>query len=146
MVEERLAELEEAVTALVAVARALPDPNAVTTAEWTARDVLAHLVFWHESFARNVADLAAGRRPTPLSGTYAALAARTRTELGGLGIEALIARLMEAQGVIRGSVGDPTITLIPYRRGSRPYPPEEHLAVVRDHVRAHTRELAEPRT
>ena len=89
-----------------------------------------------------MADLAAGRRPTPLSGTYAALAAQAGTELGDLGTDALLARLAAAQGVIRANVRDPGITLIPYRRGSRPYPPEEHLAVVRDHVHAHTRELA----
>lgn len=143
--DERLAELEDAVAELVAVARSLPDSDVVATGEWTVRDVLAHLVFWHESFARNVADLAADRRPTPLAGTYAALAARTRTELGGAGIDALLARLIDAQAVIRGWVRDPRITLIPYRRGSRPYPPDEHLTVVRDHIRTHTRELARAR-
>lgn len=140
--DERLAELEDAVAELVAVARDLPDPDVVTTGEWTARDVLAHLVFWHESFARNVADLAAGRRPTPLAGTYAALAARTTAELGGVGVGALVERLLAAQAVIRVLVRAPGVELIPYRRGSRPYPPDEHLAVVRDHVRAHGRELA----
>ena len=142
MLDERLAELEDAVAELLAVARAVPDPGALATGDWTARDVVAHLVFWHESFARNVADLVAGRRPTPLAGTYAVLAARTQTELGGLGIEALLARLAVAQGVIRDGVGDPIITVIPYRRGSRPYPPDEHLGVVRDHVRGNILELA----
>jgi hypothetical protein len=141
MVDERLAELEDALAALVADARAVPDPAAVTTGEWTARDVVAHLVFWHESFARNVTDLAAGRRPTPLAGTYAALADRTRVELGGLGIEELIERLLTAQAAIRAHLRDPRVVRIPYRRGSRAYPPDEHLAVVRDHVRGHAQEL-----
>jgi hypothetical protein len=145
MVVERLAELDGAVADLVAVVRALPDPDVLTTGEWAARDVVAHLVFWHESFARNVADLAAGRRPTPLAGTYAALAARMKLELGDLGIEALLDRLLDAQAVIRANVLAPGVELIPYRRGSRPYPPDEHLAVVRDHVGAHTRELARAR-
>jgi hypothetical protein len=145
MVDEPLGELEDAVTELVAVARALPDPDVVTTGEWTARDVVAHLVFWHESFARNVADLADGRRPTPLAGTYAALAARTNAELGDVGIEALVERLLAAQAVIRAGVRAPGVELIPYRRGSRPYAPDEHLVVVRDHVRAHGRELARAR-
>jgi hypothetical protein len=141
MVDEWLAELEDALAELVADARAVPDPAAVTTGEWTARDVVAHLVFWHESFARNVADLAAGRRPSPLAGTYAALADRTRVELGGLGIEELIERLLAAQAAIRAHLRDPRVVLIPYRRGSRAYPPDEHLALVRDHVRGHAREL-----
>jgi hypothetical protein len=141
MVDERLAELEDALAELVADARAVPDPAPVTTGEWTARDVVAHLVFWRESFARNVADLAAGRRPSPLAGTYAALADRTRVELGGLGIEELIERLLAAQAAIRAHLRDPRVVLIPYRRGSRAYPPDEHLALVRDHVRGHAREL-----
>jgi hypothetical protein len=141
MVDERLTELEDALAELVAVARAVPDSAAVTTGEWTARDVVAHLVFWHESFARNVADLAAGRRPRPLAGTYAALADRTKTELGGLGIEELIERLLTAQAAVAAHLRDPRVELIPYRRGSRAYPPDEHLAVVRDHVRHHAQEL-----
>ncbi|HYO42778.1 MAG TPA: maleylpyruvate isomerase N-terminal domain-containing protein [Candidatus Limnocylindrales bacterium] len=145
VVDERLAELDDAVAELVALARGLPDPDVVASGEWTARDVVAHLVFWHESFARNVADLAAGRRPTQLAGTYAALAARTRAELGDVGIEALVRRLLAAQAVIRRHVRDPGVDLIPYRRGSRPYPPDEHLVVVRDHVQAHGRELARAR-
>ncbi len=136
-----LASLEAAVDRLAAAARALPDLDAPTTGEWSGRMVVAHVVLWHESFARNVADLAAGRRPSPLAGTYAVLAARTRTELGDLPIETLLGRLEAAQAVIRQHVGSPRIALIPYRRGSRRYAPAEHLAVTADHVARHAAEL-----
>ena len=136
-----LASLEAAVDRLAAAARALPDLDAPTTGEWSGRMVVAHVVWWHESFARNVADLAEGRRPSPLAGTYAVLAARTRTELGDLPIETLLGRLEAAQAVIRQHVGSPRIALIPYRRGSRRYAPAEHLAVTADHVARHAAEL-----
>jgi hypothetical protein len=35
----------------------------------------------------------------------------------------------------------PGIDIIPYRRGSRPYPPVEHLEVTRDHVARHAAKL-----
>jgi len=138
---DRLAALEAAVVRLAGAARATGDPDDVVTGDWSARLVVAHVVFWHEAFARSVADLAAGRRPSPLAGNYAALAERTRDELGYLPIEALLERLVAAQAVIRRDIGSPRIDIIPYRRGSRPYPPVEHLEVTRDHVARHAAEL-----
>ncbi len=90
---------------MAAAARALPDLEVLTTGEWSARMVLAHIVFWHESFGRNVADLAAGRQPTPLRGSLAALGERTRAELGSLDVEVLLGRFVAAQSVIRRDVG-----------------------------------------
>lgn len=63
-----LQRLDESVTDLFNVYQTLPDPNALVDELWTAKDVLAHLTFWHESFARNVDDLVSGRKPTPLKG------------------------------------------------------------------------------
>jgi hypothetical protein len=103
--------------------------------------VLAHIVFWHESLARNVADLAAGRRPTPLRGTLAALGERTRAELGSLDIEVLLDRLMAAQSVIRRDVGAQGVELIPYRQG-RLHTPTDHLRITTGHVDHHASDLA----
>jgi hypothetical protein len=137
----RLKALHGAVARLAAAARALPDPDAATTGEWSGRMVLAHVAFWHESFARNVADLAAGRRPTPLRGTYAELGERARAELGGLDVEALLGRVEAAQAGLRrdlAAVGDAPI---PYRQGSRAYGAAEHLRVTAEHVGRHAAEL-----
>ena len=35
---------------------------------WSARDILGHITFWHESFARNVNALIEGNKPSPLKG------------------------------------------------------------------------------
>jgi len=104
---------------------------------WTARDALVHVLFWHESFARNVGDLAAGVTPRPLKGTYAELGQRAAQESQGCSVSELLARLEHAQRAIEQSVFDPNVTLIPYKVGSRPYTPSEHIRVVDDHVRGH---------
>jgi len=94
-------------------------------------------VFWHESFARNVGDLASGRKPKPLKGTYAELSARATEENRDSTIEELLGRLASAQRTIEQSVFSPGVGLIPYKVGSRPYSAEEHLGVVNDHVAGH---------
>jgi hypothetical protein len=122
---------------VVSFYRSVGDVSLLVNSAWTARDVLVHLVFWHESFARNVDDLAHGLRPTPLRGTYAELGRRAAEEAEGRSIEELLTRLMAAQRGIEESIFDPRVTSIPYKVGSRPYSPAEHLSIVNEHVGNH---------
>ncbi len=110
-------------------------------AVWTARDALVHIVFWHESFARNVDDLADGRAPTPLKGTYAQLSARAAEENRDVTTAELLGRLESAQRTIEQSVLSPQVRLIPYKVGSRSYLAPEHLRVVNEHVSGHFRKV-----
>jgi hypothetical protein len=45
--------------------------------------------------------------------------------------------LAAAQETIEESIFDPKVVSIPYKVGSRPYAPAEHLSVVNDHVAGH---------
>lgn len=134
-------EVLENLSATVADVRAWfgshDDLGFAVNTEWTARDVLVHVAFWHESFARNVADLAAGIKPRPLKGTYSELGKRAAEEYRTCPVSELLDRLERAQRVIEQSVFDPKVTLIPYKVGSRPYAPCEHTRIVEDHVRGH---------
>jgi len=134
---EALQQLAATVADVCGWFRSHDDLGFAVNADWTARDALVHVVFWHESFARNVADLAAGTKPRPLKGTYAQLGKRAAEESEGCRVSELLARLERAQGAIEHSVFDPNVTLIPYKVGSRPYTPSEHIRVVDDHVRGH---------
>ncbi len=136
----RLAELDAAVHQLL-VAVANTSPDAPVDDAWTVRDVLAHIAFWHESFARNVDDLAQGRPPRPLRGRLADLNARSVADARDLTPDEIADRLRTAHAIVSAAVVKPSLGLIPYRVGSRPYPPEEHLTVVRDHIRAHVRSV-----
>lgn len=131
-----LERLSATVAELVAVTRGI-GPEAPVNSAWSVKDALGHLAFWHESFARNVSDLAASVEPTPLRGTYAELGRRCMAEMQPLSAEEILARLVAAQARIEECILDPRITSIPYRKGSRDYAPEEHLAVVNDHIRQH---------
>lgn len=136
-----LDRLGETVSELVAVYRSIGEASALVNSAWTARDALIHVVFWHESFARNVHDLARGIKPTPLKGTYAELGRRASAEAQDLSIAELLDRMTSAQNIIERSVHHPLVTSIPYKVGSRPYGANEHLAVVNEHVRGHLNQV-----
>ena len=114
-----LSHLDATVAQLLSKYHELPSQDHVAPGEWSARDILAHLTFWHESFARNVGDLVAGRKPTPLKGTLAELNRRSVDALGDCSPAELGQRFADAHAVIRAGILDPGLTLIPYRRGSR---------------------------
>jgi len=138
---ELLAELDAAVERLLAAAAASVSDDGLVDGSWTARDVVGHVTFWHESFARNVDDLVHARRPTPLRGRLSDLNERGVAEARTLPLDKTVDRLRAAHATIHASILSPSLGLIPYRVGSRSYTPDEHLAVVRDHIRVHARSL-----
>ena len=134
---ELLGRLSETIERVVQFYQSIGDIAVLVNATWTARDTLVHVVFWHESFARNVGNLARGVKPTPLKGTYPELGRRATAEAEGCSTEELLTRLTDAQRAIEESIFDSRVTSIPYKVGSRPYSPSEHLSIVNEHVGDH---------
>ncbi len=139
--EMLLQMLNETVTRALGFYRNIPDPDVMIYELWSARDIIAHLTFWHESFARNVEDLVNNRKPIPLKGRFVDLnqagvdAMRTET------LETILERFWSAQQTIREHILDPTLMLIPYKKGSRDYTPEEHLEIVDAHINQHMQDV-----
>ncbi|MEM9829161.1 MAG: hypothetical protein AAF944_00910 [Bacteroidota bacterium] len=108
---------------------------------WSTKDILGHLVFWHESFARNLRDVSESQKPNPLKGKL--------SEVNQLGVEAthsvfidkLIIRLNAAQQVIEEYILNTEVQLIPYKKGSRDYSRKEHLEIVVAHIKRHLKDL-----
>lgn len=135
--EALLNRLAEAVAQLSDVCRNVPNPEAAVYEDWSVKDILGHLAFWHESFARNVADLAHDRRPTPLKGKLSDLNQQGVDEMRQCTLEEVIRRLEAAQRSIQANILNPKLSLIPYRKGSRDYTAEEHLDIVTKHIQQH---------
>ncbi len=136
-----LEHLNQTVVQLLAVYHELPDPNATVYELWSAKDVLAHLTFWHESFARNVDDLAHGRPPSPLKGRLSDLNQRGVDEMTHLSLGEVLARFEAAHATLQANSLDPALASIPYRKGSREYTVEEHLEIVSKHINFHLRDV-----
>lgn len=108
---------------------------------WTAKDILSHVVFWHESFAANILDLANGIAPHALKGKLAELNEQSVLQGAKASIESLIQRLSTAQSAINSNIFSNKIASIPYRKSGRSYTPLEHLAIVDAHIKKHLKDL-----
>lgn len=135
--EALLKQLNETISQLFDVYKNMPDPEIPVYEEWTAKDILGHIVFWHESFARNVRDIVNDIKPTPLKGTYRDLNQRCLDEMRTKTVEDITKRLKTAHRIIRENILNPKLVSIPYKKGTRDYTPDEHLDIVNEHIKEH---------
>ncbi len=135
--ETLLTQLNETISQLFDVYENMANPEIAIYEKWTAKDILGHIVFWHESFARNVRDIVNDIKPTPLKGKYSDLTQRCFDEMRQKTVEEITQRLEAAHRVIQENILNPKLVLIPYKKGSRDYTPEEHLDIVNEHIKEH---------
>jgi hypothetical protein len=137
--ETLLSQLNETISQLVDVYNHMANPEFAVSEEWTAKDVLGHILFWHESFARNVRDIVNDIKPAPLKGKYSDLNQRCFDEMRTKTVENMTKRLEAAHRVIRENILNPKLVVIPYKQGARDYTPDEHLDLVNEHIQEHLR-------
>ncbi len=104
---------------------------------WSAKDILGHITFWHESFARNIQDLGNGVKPTPLKGKLSEVNDQSVETTRPFTIPELIDRLRTAQKTIEKHITNEKIGMIPYKKGSRDYSRLEHVEIVTQHINKH---------
>jgi len=117
------------------------DYNVMVYEFWNAKDILGHITFWHESFARNISDLGKGIKPIPLKGKLSEINKQSVETTRKESIKNLIKRLKNAQDTIEEFIFLNSINLIPYKKGSRDYSRSEHLEVVANHIHKHLKDL-----
>ncbi len=142
--EELLQQVNLTIGSLVGILLNMERPEREVYEGWTAKDILGHITFWHESFARNLHDVAWWNKPSPLKGRYVDLNQQGVDEMRGYPMEEVIRRLETAQSVIRENILRPEVRMIPYRKGSRDYTPEEHLDIVNKHIQEHLKVIVSP--
>lgn len=136
-----LKQLNETISQLFDDFKNLANPEIAVYEAWTAKDILGHIVFWHESFARNVRDIVTDIKPTPLKGKYSDLNQRCYDEMRQKTVGEIIQRLETAHRIIRENILNPGLGLIPYKKGSRDYTPDEHLEIVNEHIQEHLSDI-----
>jgi len=133
-----LEQLDDAVEQIISAVSEIEHPASLRVDDWSAKDTLGHIAFWHESFARNVSALIRGKDPDVLDGTYPDLNQRGVEASRPMTVGRIAGRIRRAQSTIRRYIINlPADTVIPYRKGSRDYSPDEHLTTVRGHIIAH---------
>lgn len=139
--ENLLRALNITIAQLMGVYKSMHDPDVMVYELWSAKDILAHLTFWHQSFSRNVLDLVNGRKPLVLKGRLIDLNQGGVDEMRTETLEMVVDRFVRSHQVIQDNILNPGLIMIPYRRGSRDYTPEEHLCVVNEHINHHLRDV-----
>ncbi len=138
---ERIADLDEAIAAIAALYRRLP-AEALTARPvnaWGPRELLCHLVFWHEQYATIAEALSAGAPPLLQPGTFRELNVRAVLENRDCTLDELLARLDGAQQRLAAIAhsSDEIPWSIAFKQGgtARPFP--EALRLIAGHIRGH---------
>jgi hypothetical protein len=105
--------------------------------DWTAKDVLGHVTSWHMSFARNLLDAVNGNKPNPFRGSLTSVNELEVKKMSVFSVIELINKIEEAQNIIANNILSQNIIDIAYKKGSRNYPPIEHLEIVARHINGH---------
>ncbi len=82
--------------ALAAALESMPEPH-LTGGTWGAREVLCHLVYWHEYYVSIVHALATGDEPALKVGAFPEFNRQSVHELGTVPVPDLVTRLRRAQ-------------------------------------------------
>lgn len=142
-INTRLKLLQHQVSKFITFYKQDVDFNKKVYPLWSAKDVLGHITFWHESFARNLLDLAEGRKPNPLKGKLSEVNNLSVSSTKTSTIQELLDRLATAQKIIDSHILNDAILEIPYKKGSRNYTRLEHLEVVERHISKRLKDFRE---
>jgi hypothetical protein len=114
------------------------DFDKIIYTEWTAKDVLAHITMWHESFANTILCIINDEEPKLLKGLLHEINENGVREYKKYSIKELREKLKTAQEKINENIGNNKIKLIPYRKDSkRIYTREAHLEITYKHLKGH---------
>lgn len=93
---EAVARLGESVEAFACALESTPETR-LTGGEWGPREMLCHIVFWHETYVRIAHAINAGQDRRPLVGTFPEFNRQSVIQLGDVPVTVLVARLRRAQ-------------------------------------------------
>lgn len=116
----------------------------MATDEWTVKDVLCHIVFWHENYAANYQALAEHKDP-PLPEGMSTINKRGVSHLRRCTQNELINRLREANKSLEKSIVDKQVPEMTYSKGGRTYKTDDFLGMIARHIEAHAKQVKRAR-
>jgi hypothetical protein len=140
--EEELARLTATVESFCRLMEGLP-ARALLEKPWGPRQVLSHLVFWHETYVRQAEAQLTGKGWLLPEGTFNELNAQAVASLATVGVPTLLARLRAANKRLCTLVRQPkaSVVKIQLKADSKAWPLGEFLVMVEAHIRRHGEEL-----
>lgn len=112
----------------------------MVTDEWTVKDVLCHIVFWHENYAANYEALSRHEDP-PLPEGMSTINERGVSLLKRYARKVLIGRLQKADISLRKSIVEKQVPRMTYSKGGRTYETDHFLEMIARHIETHTKQV-----
>jgi hypothetical protein len=113
----------------------------MATDKWTVKDVLCHIVFWHENYAANYAALATNSQPPLLDGPGYKLNPDGVASLRKCSEAELITRLHTAQNSLYTSIVVKRVPQMTYKKDGHVYQTADFLTVIARHLVTHTKHV-----
>jgi hypothetical protein len=139
---EDLARLTDTVQAFCRIIERLPG-RALLAKPWGPRQVLCHLVFWHETYVRQIEARRAGKGWLLPQGGFNELNAQAVASLAGVGVPTLLARFRTANTRLCRLAMSPNSAgiRIQLKQDSKEWTLAEFLPLVEAHIRRHGDEI-----
>lgn len=112
----------------------------MATDEWTVKDELCHIVFWHENYAANYEALANHKDP-PLPQDMSTINMAGVLSLRKHSIKELISRLYKANKSLYNSIVVKKVPRMTYSKGGRTYETADFLEMISRHIITHTKQV-----
>jgi mycothiol maleylpyruvate isomerase-like protein len=136
-----IAELRSAVDAFIDHVEQGPEPH-LTGGEWGTREVLCHLVYWHETYVLIVRAMNTNQPPVQRAGSFKDFNREGITQLGAEPVAGMLTRLRRAQRRLEVELlALPPAATINIKVDSKPWPADEFPARIAGHIRGHLRQL-----
>lgn len=110
------------------------------TDEWSVKDVLCHIVFWHENYAANYEALANDEIPK-LPENMSTINMRGVKPLRKYSMKDLISRLRIAHKSLSVSILEKRVPRMTYSKGGRTYETTHFLDMITRHIATHTKQV-----
>ena len=114
--------------------------NLMATDEWSVKDELCHIVFWHENYAANYKALAEHKEP-PLPEGMSTINVKGVKSLRKYPIKQLISRLYEANNSLYNSIVVKKVPRMTYSKGGSTYETAYFLESISRHINTHAKQV-----
>jgi len=113
----------------------------MATDKWTVKDVLCHIVFWHENYAANYQALSRKQPPPLLNGPGYKLNLDGVKSLRIYPINELINRLLKANDILFTCIVEMKVPRMTYKKDGHVYKTAEFLDLIARHIKTHTKQI-----
>lgn len=109
---------------------------------WNAKEIIAHIVFYHEYYASVVKAIVDKEELPLINESLAKVNTESARNYSKLSRTELIKRFKAAHELLTRKISElGELTEIPYKRGGRIYNPEEYIDEIAGHIKRHTKDL-----